>query len=111
MSEVYPGIHPSVNLNNFTSDEIKIIDKFKSEWYVTHGGEEIKLGSKSTYRYFLVKPLKNYQEMFNLEREIIVLFSPYAVFEPRTLDAIDYIAESFQSLRLEKVCSILISKI
>jgi len=110
MSEVYPGIHPSVNLNNFTSDEIKIIDKFKSEWYVTHGGEEIKLGSKSTYRYFLVKPLKNYQEMFNLEREIIVLFSPYAVFEPRTLDAIDYIAESFQSLRLEKVCSILISR-
>ena len=110
MSEVYPGIHPSVNLNNFTSDEIKIIDKFKSEWYVTHGGEEIKLGSKSTYRYFLVKPLKNYQEMFNLEREIIVLFSPYAIFEPRTLDAIDYIAESFQSLRLEKVCSILISR-
>jgi len=109
MSEVYPGIHPSVNLNNFTSDEIKIIDKFKSEWYVTHGGEEIKLGS-SSYRYFLVKPVKNYQEMFNLEREIIVLFSPYAIFEPRTLDAIDYIAESFQSLRLEKVCTILISK-
>jgi hypothetical protein len=76
---------------------------------VTHGGEEIKLGS-SSYRYFLIKPVKNYQEMFNLEREIIVLFSPYAVFEPRTLDAIDYISESFQSLRLEKVCSILVSR-
>ena len=83
MSEIYHGIHPSVNLKKFTSDEITIIEKFKSEWYVTHGGEEIKLGS-SSYRYFLVKPIKNYQEMFNLEREIIVLFSPYVVFEPRT---------------------------
>ena len=110
MSAVTSGIHPSVNLNKFASDEMKIIDKFKSEWYVTHGGEEIKLGSKSTYRYFLIKPVNNYQEMFNLEREIIVIFSPYAFFEPRTLDAIDYVTERYQSLRLEKVCSIIISR-
>ena len=48
--------------------------------------------------------------MFNLEREMIVVFSPYAFFEPRTLDAIDYITEKYQSLRLEKVCSIIISR-
>lgn len=110
MENIYPGIHSCVKLNGFNSDERKIIDKFKSEWYITNGGNEIKLGPKSTYRYFIVKPVRNYQEMFNLEREIIVIFSPYHSFEPRTLDAIDYVAENFQSLRLEKICSILISK-
>ncbi|MFZ1627810.1 MAG: hypothetical protein WAV70_02670, partial [Anaerolineae bacterium] len=35
------------------------------------------LGINSTYRHFLIKPTENYQEMFNLEREIIVIFSPF----------------------------------
>ena len=48
--------------------------------------------------------------MFNLEREIIVIFSPFGRFEPRTLDAIDYVSQKHQALRLEKICSIVISK-
>ena len=58
---------------------------------------------------FLIKPTDIYQQMFNLEREILVLFSPYESFEPRTLDAIDQAAKQYQQLRLDRIVSILIS--
>lgn len=107
---VYPGLHPFVELDHFKDDEKKIIHRLSHEWYVTNGGGEFRLGLKSNYRYFLIKPVKIFQEMFNLEREIIVIFSPYGRFEPRTLDAIDYVSRKHQALRLEKICSVIISK-
>ncbi|MDP2919184.1 MAG: hypothetical protein Q8O43_03060 [Dehalococcoidia bacterium] len=109
-NSVFSGINPQVTLGHFLEDEKRIITKISSEWYVTNGGGEIRLGPRSTYRYFLIKPTDFYREMFNLERELIVVFSPYVNFEPRTLDAIDAAAKRYQQLRLERVCSVVISK-
>jgi hypothetical protein len=108
-SKTVPGIHPSVDLSCFTEEEKEIVRKFSAEWYIT-SSSPIRLGSTSAYKYFLVKPTPAYQELFNIERELIVVFSDYSTFEPRTLDAFDKVVEKYQELRIEKVCSILISK-
>ena len=108
--QVFPGINSQVSLWRFDPDERKIIQKLSSELYITNSGEELHLGPTSTYHYFLIKPTDFYREMFNLEREIVVIFSRYLRFEPRTLDAIDAAFKRNQKLRLEKICSIVISK-
>ncbi len=51
-----------------------------------------------------------YKEQFNIEREVVVLFSDYENFEPRTLDAFESAFENHQELRIEKICSFLISR-
>lgn len=109
MSKVNPGINPQMIDSHFTPYEKSIIQKLSKEWYVTSGGGIIELGNKSKYKYFLVKPTNAFQELFNIEREIIVVFSDYENFEPRTLDAFDRAASMIQELRAEKICSILIS--
>lgn len=111
MSEqVTPGINPMVKLRNFTSEEIQIIERISKDWYVTNGGDQISLGATSSYRYLLIKPIDIFQEMFNIDREIIVIFSQYSNFEPRTLDAIAIATRAFQNLRIERICSVVISK-
>lgn len=104
-----PGINPNVSLDHFTPDEQRIVRALSREWYITHGGEEFALASTSKYKYFLMKPADNYQEMFNFDREIVVVFSSYATFQPRTLDAFDYAARRSQQLRVERVCGVLVS--
>ncbi len=112
MSEekTYSGYNPQVKLEHFSDEEKKIIHRLSGEWYVTNGGGEIKLGPTSLYKYFLVKPTDLYKEMFDLELEIVCVFSNYSEFETRTLDAYDYIFANYQQLRLERLCFILISK-
>ncbi len=110
MNKTYPGINPLVNLNHFDADEFRIINKLAAEFYVTSSGDILKLGVNSQYKYILIKPTELYVEMFNLELEIIVIFSNYDTFEPRTLDTIDLVIKRYQSLRIEKLCSIIISK-
>jgi hypothetical protein len=110
VSKITPGIHPNATLENFNEEEKKIIKKLSSDWYITNSGGTIKLSVTSFYKYFLLKPTAKYQELFNIEREIIVVFSDYNDFEPRTLDAFDYVINQYQELRIEKVCSVLISK-
>ncbi len=107
---VTSGINPQVKLFHFSDDERAIINRLSREWYVTHGGEELQLGPISVYRYILMKPTDMYQEMFNLEREIVVIFSHYENFEPRTLDAIPIATKRHQQLRIERVCSVVISQ-
>lgn len=108
---VRPGINPGVEiqLNRFSFQETEIIDRLSKEWYITNGGSEIRIGG-SSYRYILMKPTDIYREMFNLEREIIVLFSPYERFEPRTLDAFSTIFNRHEPFRIDRICSVLISK-
>ena len=108
--KVTPGINPNLNLNHFNEEEIRIIKKFSSDWYITNGGGNIKVGATSFYKYFLLKSTNTYQELFNIEREIIAVFSDYSIFEPRTLDAFDYVVNKFQELRIERVCGVLISR-
>ena len=107
---VFPGINPSAVLDHFMDDERRIIERFAKDWYVTNGGGELWLSNTSNYRYALIKPTDIFQEMFNIDREMILLFSPYENFEPRTLDAITKAFSQHQTLRIERICSVLISR-
>ena len=110
-NQVYAGLNPMVKLESFDDDENQIIETLAKTFYVTNGGEEIRLGATSKYRYCLVKPTELFGEKFNLRREMVVIFSQYSKFEPRTFDAI---AEVFnrnkQEFRIDKVCSVIISR-
>ncbi len=107
--KIYPGINSQVSLSHFSEDEQKIVKKFSAEWYITNGGGQFNLGPTSEYKYFLIKPTDNYQELFNVELEIVVVFSNYTTFETRTLDAVDFVERKYQALRLEKLCCVIIS--
>jgi hypothetical protein len=112
--EVTPGMHQQVrDVGVFTPEEWRIVNVLAREWYVTRGGD-VWLGPSrergSSFRYVLMKPTRVYQEMFNLDREIIAIFSSYDRFEPRTFDAIDRIANEFQRLRLEKICNVVLAR-
>lgn len=111
MSEIRPGFHPSAqyNLGHYAVEEKQILKKLANQWYVTNAGAKFRLGATSEYKYCLIKPNENFKEMFNLEREIVVIFSPYKELQPRTLDAIDYANRTQPDLRVEKVCSIIFS--
>jgi len=109
-SHVKPGINPGVRFDHYKPDEQTIIERLSKDWYVTNSGYEIRLSSSSVYRYALVKPIDIFQQMFNIDREMVLLFSPYENFEPRTLDAITAATTRHQALRIERICSILVSK-
>jgi hypothetical protein len=111
MSKVTPGINPKVIFHEFfNQDEKAIIDRLSKEFYITSTGKkELEFGA-SAYRYLLIKPTDIYTEMFNLDREIVLIFSPYTPFEPRTLDAIPLAFKLHQALRIERICSVVISK-
>lgn len=112
-NKVNPGMHPNFSIDSYSQDEQKILTHLKAEWYVTSSGASfgphIRLGA-SEYRFFLLKPTSLFSEMFNIEREIVSVFSPYDTFEPRTLDAFDAARSRLQDLRVENVCYVLISK-
>lgn len=110
VTKIYSGKHDSVKDSHFSLQEKKIINVLSKEFYVTNGGEIINLTSSSQYKYILIRPTDIYIEMFNLDREIIVLFSDYTSFQSRTLDAIEKVAKQLSSLRVDKTCCILISK-
>ena len=104
-----PGMHKSFLLKRFTSEEQQILNRLKNWWYLTSSGREVTLGANSKLSYFLMKPISTFSEMFNLNREIICVFSPYPNFEPRTLDAFDAALKNYQGLRCETICQIVIS--
>lgn len=108
--KTYSGKHPNFKESHFNDEEKRILRKLANEFYLTNGGGKIQLGLTSEYKYCLFKPTSNYQELFNIEKEIIILFSEYESFEPRTLDAFDLIINESQDFRIEKICSVLISK-
>ena len=104
------GIHPDAKRNinsDFSAQEKAIALYWGKEWYVTNAGH-VKSG-KSEYNYMLVKATSNSAETLGLSREIVVIFSRYTVFEPRTLDAYERVYESFQDIRCERICYVLIS--
>ena len=105
-TEFKPGINYNAEIQDFTRDEIQIIEVLsKRDWYVTRA-ERIKIAN-SYYKVILIKPSPAISNSFNLHREVVVAFSPYQEFEPRSIDAIEYL--NIQELRLEEICSILIS--
>lgn len=111
IGDVNPGLNSGVNLHHFSPEERELITRFLStEFYITNHGGVINLSDHAKYRYFLLKFTSVYREQFNIEREVVVLFSDYKCFEPRTLDAFEIAYKQHQDLRIEKICSFLISK-
>jgi len=108
----HTGIRKDVNLSYFDGEEMRIINLFAEHWLVTRGSE-VRLNN-STCKAILIKPTELYKEMFNVVREIIVVFSPYTIFEPRSIDAVDKAVETLSlelaNLRVEEICSVIISK-
>lgn len=100
------GMHVNVDITIFDPSEHEIIEMFSRDWYIT-SSKSFKI-AHSEYRSILIKPSSKIKEMFNLTKELVVAFSTYGEFEPRSIDAIDYL--DYQELRLEEICSVIISK-
>ena len=103
-----PGVHPQFMLERFSDRERQLIGRLATQWYLTSSGARLHLAA-SKYDYFLMKPTPMFSEMFNIERELIVVLSPYPRFEPRSLDAFDAAQKQLSDLRAESVCRVLIS--
>lgn len=108
--DVTSGIHPFAKevVQKFNNNEQQIVKIFSQQWYVTKAGKSI-IGA-SEYDYILIKATNNFSEQFNLVAEVIVVFSNYDKFEPRTLDAFDNIKNKLEMGRVENLCGILVSK-
>lgn len=106
INDFRPGIRSTLELKSFTDDEIRILEYLsKRDWYITRA--DVISIAQSNYKLVLMKPSDFIKNAFNIHREIIVAISPYDSFEPRSIDAIDYL--DIQELRLEEICSIVIS--
>jgi len=92
-----PGLHPQFILGQYEPEEQKILGRLSGEFFVTSGGSINLL--KSSYNYCLLKPTAVFTEMFNIEREILCVFSSYNTFEPRTLDAFSIAQSELAELR------------
>lgn len=103
------GIYPAVNskLGLFSGEERAIISMLARKYWLVTRAEKVQI-SRSEYKIILIKPNRDITTIFNLQREVIVVFSPYDKFMPRSIDAIEYL--DIQGLRLEEICSIIISK-
>jgi len=107
---VYPGFARDLITKHFSQSELNILEHISKELYVTNSSSTEGIGQTSSYNYCIVKPTDSFKELFTLRKEIIVLFSDYDTFETRSLDAIDRIAQKLEGNRLDKLCTILISK-
>lgn len=102
-----PGFNRETNLQYLSKEEQKIVEFLSRKyWYVTRV-DRINIAS-SNYNTAFIKPTQEISIGFNLYREVVVVFSSYDKFEPRSLDAIDCL--DVQELRLEEICCIIISK-
>ncbi|EHH6142617.1 hypothetical protein QOQ34_004482, partial [Escherichia coli] len=104
-----PGFHKQFLLERFNADEQKILKLLSKGWYLTNSGEELQI-AQSRYNYFLMKPTPKTSEMFNIEREIVCVFSNYDYFEPRTLDFFEQVYMRLPKMRTEMVCAVLIGR-
>jgi len=105
-----PGINRNAQLSHFNTSECEIVTALSRIFYISYGGRSFKMGIDSKYSYCLLKPTSFFSEQFNLHREIIMVFSDYDTFEPRSLDATSKVTSFHPDLRLDRICSVLISK-
>lgn len=107
--DVQAGFHKSFPIEKYKKSEQAILRKLAQHWYITRSGVDVRVAN-ARYSYFLMKPLKGFSEMFNIDREILCVFSDYVHFEPRTIDVFDHVHTLHSGARLENVCHILISR-
>ena len=109
--DVHEGIHSFAKEKideYFNEPQQRIVNVFKTFWYVTKA-DRISIGN-SEYEYILIKAPQFLANLLNIYVEIIVVFSDYAEFEPRTFDAFDNIKSKLESGRVENLCGVLVSK-
>jgi hypothetical protein len=106
--KVYPGIHPSIDLNfaGLGRAEKHIIWQIKQLWYITF----VKFVNfkGSFYSFIFARPTDKIKEAFRLEREVLFVLTRYNNFDARTLDFVDRQMFEFQN-RLDKLCFVLVS--
>lgn len=112
LGKVTPGIHPMAQQrirDHFSTTQANIIDRWKSEWYISRAGE-IKVGNGS-YQFCIVKPTHTYQETLGLLKEIVIVLSEYDNFDARILEAYDVVSKLINhETRIERICYVLISR-
>ena len=102
-----PGILPQLSFKGIGEREEKIVWKLARVWFISFArSSEFKY---SSYSIVFAKPTDHLIDRFHLSREVLVVFAPYDIFEPRTLDFVDKMMVDFQN-RLDKLCVILISR-
>lgn len=105
----FPGIHPSFRIDSFSIDEQRVLRRLSDLFHLTSDGE-IVAATSSKYRYALIKPSHKTSGLVHSERELMIVFSEYSEFQPRTIDAFDRILlESADEFRIEKVVRLLVS--
>jgi len=107
---IKPGIqiYAKSNISSiFTTEEALFAHFFSKSWYITNVGKIDLANSK--YKYFLIKSTLEYEELFGISKEIVVILSPYQKFQARELDAFEGVYNRFQENRPERICYILIS--
>jgi hypothetical protein len=106
---VFSGINPRARIERLPYEEKIIVKNLAKEFYITMGCKDLHIG-QSEYRYIFLKLPDSKRALYGVQNEIMVLFSPFENFEPRTLDAIERIQEENQGYRLDKICAFVISK-
>lgn len=103
-----PGIHSNINLDKagFYRSEKHLVWQLKQIWFITFAKYQNFKGSD--YSFAFLRPTEKIQEAFRLEKEILVLFSRYSIFDSRTLDFVDKLMFEYHN-RLDKLCFLLIS--
>ena len=103
---VKPGIHPELDFFTFEKKEEALIKQFSTVFFITFAkAARFKEGN---YTFAFGKPSNVLTERFHLEREVLILISPYRNFEGRVLDFVDKTIFEFQN-RLDKLLVILVS--
>lgn len=100
------GIKRGLKLKG-NDDERNIAIKFSKFFGITFSRQ----GKFKTTDYTIdfLQPDEKFRESFNMFNEVLLLFSPYTVFERRTLDFIDKTLSEYDN-RLDKVCIFIVSK-
>jgi hypothetical protein len=103
----HAGKLATLNISSFDSQEQEIITKFSKVWFISFARQAKFKNSDVTFVF--AKPTDKLTKDFHLTREVLVVFTPYNSFEPRTLDFVDKTIFEYQN-RLDKLCVLLISR-
>ncbi|MFB3163792.1 cold shock domain-containing protein [Neobacillus sp. 179-J 1A1 HS] len=90
-----------------TDEEIKISEKISQYFGITFSREETF--KKSTYYFNFIQPSETYRESFNMFNEVLMLFSPFNLYDERTMDYVDKLFMDYSN-RLDPVVVFLISR-
>lgn len=110
MTDIQPGRHPNFDITKFDPVAQRVLRRMEQLFHLTRDGEVTIGKQKSNYKYALVKPCGKMRGILHTDREILVVFSSYEDFQPRSIDAFDFILDqSSENFRIEKVARILVS--